>query len=227
MELEYGKEDKCDDDSGGSDALECNELETSEYVPHGLEYSDDEDILIDIDSDEEALRSLFPRDKSRKNMVPSGPEKPDILMCTESKGKILLQHYAKARKAFTDKQQTAHVKSEKSLSKSSLFTGKQNERLCTMVEVEKSGLIADQTFKSKDLPQLRISEEANLRGINTIAIRSDHTNLTVIGVNFYVNATFSEKVGWRVQTSIVGKVMPSSRSHQRISKMQQLRRKGK
>ena len=71
-----------------------------------------------------------------------------------------------------------------------------------MVEVKKSGLIANQTFKSKDLLQLHISEEANLRGINTIAIQSDHTNLTIIGVNFYVNATFSEKVGWRVQTSI-------------------------
>jgi hypothetical protein len=71
-----------------------------------------------------------------------------------------------------------------------------------MVEVEKSGLIANQTFKSKDLLQLCISEQANLRGINTIAIQSDHTNLIVIGVNFYVNATFSEKVGWRVQTSI-------------------------
>ncbi len=52
-----------------------------------------------------------------------------------------------------------------------------------MVEVEKSGLIANQTFKSKDLLQLHISEEANLHDINTIAIQNDHTNLTVIGVN--------------------------------------------
>ncbi len=71
-----------------------------------------------------------------------------------------------------------------------------------MGEVEKSGLITNQTFKSKEFLQLHISEEANLRGINTYAIQSDHTNLTVIGVNFYVNATFSEKVGWRFQTSI-------------------------
>ncbi len=41
--------DECDDDSGGSDASECNELETSEYVPHGFEYSDDDNVLIDID----------------------------------------------------------------------------------------------------------------------------------------------------------------------------------
>ncbi len=94
------------------------------------------------------------------------------------------------------------MKSDKSLSKSSSFTGEQNDQLCTMNKVEKSGLIDNQTFKSKDVLQLRISEEANLHGINTIAIRSDHTNVTVIGIYFYVNATFSEKVGWRVQTAI-------------------------
>jgi hypothetical protein len=159
-----------DDDSGASDAPECNDSETFEYVPHGLEYSDDDDILIDIDSDEEELRSSFSRDKSRKNIGPGGPEKPDVSMCTESEGKVLLQRYAKARKAYTDKQRTAHVKGDKSLSKSSSFTGEQNDQLCTMIEVEKFGLIANQTFKSKDLLQLRISEEANLRGINTIAI---------------------------------------------------------
>ncbi len=194
--------DKCDDDSDGSDASECKELETSKYVPHGLEYSDDDNILIDIDSDEEELRSSFPRDKTRKNMVLGGLKKPDVSMCTESKEKVLLQHYAKARKAYTDKQQTACVKSDKSLSESSSFTGKQNDQLCIMNKVEKSGLIDNQTFKSKDVLQLHISEEANLHGINTIAIRSDHTNVTVIGINFYVNATFSEKVGWRVQTTI-------------------------
>jgi hypothetical protein len=161
---------ECDDDSGSSDALECNELETSKYMPHGLEYSHNDDILIDIDSDEEVQRSSFSRDKSRKNMVSGGPKKPDVSMCTEFEGKVLLQSYAKARRAYTDKQQTACVKSDKSLSKSSLFTVEQNEQLCTMVKVEKSGLIANQTFKSKDLLQLRISEEANLCGINTIAI---------------------------------------------------------
>jgi hypothetical protein len=123
-------------------------------------------------------------------------------MCTESKGKVLLQRYAKARKAYTDKQRTAHVKSNKSRSKSSSFTGKQNEELCTMNKVEKSCLIDNHTFKSKDVLQLRISEEANLRGITTIAIQNDHTNVTVIGINFYVNATFSEKVGWTVHTVI-------------------------
>jgi hypothetical protein len=72
LESEYGKDktvneskyeydselagDKCDDDSGGSDASECNESDISKHVSHGLEYLDDNDILIDIDSDEEALK---------------------------------------------------------------------------------------------------------------------------------------------------------------------------
>ncbi len=158
------------DESGGSDALECKDLETSKYVPHGLEYLDNDDILIDIDLDVEELRSSFPRDKSRKNLIPGGPQKRDVSMCTESKRKVLLQHYSKAWKAYTDKQRTACVKSDKSWSKSSSFTGEQNEQLCTMNEVEKSGLIDNQTFKSKDVLQLRISDEANLHGINTIAI---------------------------------------------------------
>jgi hypothetical protein len=116
------------------------------------------------------LRSLFPRDKSRKNIVPGGPQKPGMSMCTESKGMVLLQRYAKVRKAYTDKQQTACVKSNKPWLKSSSFTGKQNEQLHTMNEVEKSCLIDNQTFKLKDVLQLCISEEANLRGITTIAI---------------------------------------------------------
>jgi hypothetical protein len=102
------------DESGGSDAPECKESETSKYVPHGLEYLDDDDILIDIDSDVEEIRSLFPREKSRKNIIPGGPQKPDMSMCTELEGKVLLQHYAKARKAYSQ-------------SKSSSFTGEQNE----------------------------------------------------------------------------------------------------
>ncbi len=71
-----------------------------------------------------------------------------------------------------------------------------------MNKVDKSGLIDNQTFKSKDVLQLSISVESNLCGINTIAIWSDHTNVTVIGIIFYVNATFSEKVGWTVHTAI-------------------------
>jgi hypothetical protein len=105
------------DELGGSDVSECMESETSEYVPHGLEYLNDNYILIDIDSEEDELTLLFPRDKSRKNIFPGGPQKPDVSMCTESGAKVFLQSYAKARKAYTDKQQIACVKSDKSLLK--------------------------------------------------------------------------------------------------------------
>jgi hypothetical protein len=81
-----------------------------------------------------------------------------------------------------------------------LLASRMNE--ITMNKVEASCLIDNQTFKSKDVLQLYISEEANLRGITTVAIQSGHTNVTVIGFNFYFNAPFSEKVGWTVHTAI-------------------------
>jgi hypothetical protein len=56
LKYEYkSSRDDCDandmfgrDDSGGSDVSECKESVTSKYVPHGLEYLDNDDILIDI-----------------------------------------------------------------------------------------------------------------------------------------------------------------------------------
>ena len=58
------------------------------------------------------------------------------------------------------------------------------------------------TFQSKDVLQLQIAEETNLRGITTRAVQSDSTNLAVIDTNFYVNAKFSDKFGWTVHSAI-------------------------
>ena len=71
-----------------------------------------------------------------------------------------------------------------------------------MSVVENHGLVKGDTFKNKNLLQLCISEEANLRGISTRANRSDVINLTVVGINFYVNATFHEHSGWVVHTAV-------------------------
>lgn len=87
--------------------------------------------------------------------------------------------------------------------KATACSGDQTEQLCTMNKVEKYHLIENQTFKSKEVIQLRISEEANLHTIATVVDQSDHhTNLTAIGLNFYGDATFSEKVGWTNQSAI-------------------------
>jgi hypothetical protein len=71
-----------------------------------MEFSDDDnDILLDVDSEEDdLLRSSFPRDISKKNRVLGGPQKPDLSNCTKSEAQVLMKRYSAARKAFTDKQ---------------------------------------------------------------------------------------------------------------------------
>ena len=49
--------------------------------------------------------------------------------------------------------------------------GDQNEQLRPMSVVEGNRLVDGDTFKNKNVLQLRISEEANLRGITTRANR--------------------------------------------------------
>jgi hypothetical protein len=63
-----------------------------DYKPDGLVFSDDKDYLLDIDYDleEERLRSSFPKNKKRMNIIPSGPQPPDLSMYPESEQRVVL-----------------------------------------------------------------------------------------------------------------------------------------
>ncbi len=65
-----------------------------------------------------------------------------------------------------------------------------------MQEVDSHPLLAGHTFPGKDILHLRIAEEAMYRGIATRINHSDDTNLTVVGINFYVWALFTTVSGW-------------------------------
>jgi len=68
----------------------CASLSSSDkdtdYKPDGLVFSDDEDYLLDIDydSEEEQLRSSFPKNKKPMNIIPGGPQPPDLSVYPES-----------------------------------------------------------------------------------------------------------------------------------------------
>ena len=85
---------------------------------------------------------------------------------------------------------------------SATVSADQIEQLRPMSVVENHRLVEGDIFKKKNVLQLRISEEANLRGITTRDNRSDVMNLTVIGINVYVNATFHEHSHWVVHTAV-------------------------
>ena len=201
-----GRDDSSEEESDAPVSLH-SEGSDAAYVPRGVDFSDDDnDILLDVDSEEDdLLRSSFPRDTSKKNRVLGGPQKPDLSHCTKSEAQVLVKRYSAARKAFTDKRQLLWVKADKSFLSESITSscsGVGTPTLLPMKQVEESRLIENQVFLSKEILQLRIAEEANLRGIATHASRSDCTNLTTIGFNFYVHATFSERYGWTVHGSV-------------------------
>ncbi len=81
-QLQYGGDDGkyASDHSNALDDL-CAYLDNDEdYKPNGLVFSDDDNFLIDIDYDleDEQLRSSFPKNKSRMNIIPGGPEPPNL-----------------------------------------------------------------------------------------------------------------------------------------------------
>jgi hypothetical protein len=61
--------------------------------------------------------------------------------------------------------------------------------------MESHRLLKDHTFQLKEMFQIRIAEEVNLRVIKVKTIRSDANNLILTGWNFYVCATYSVQYG--------------------------------
>jgi hypothetical protein len=156
------------DAASGAKVDEC-------FAPEGLVYSDDEAYLFEVESDDE-FRTSFPKDVVRKNIIPGGPTKPDLRNMTETAAKIVLKAYAKEL--------------------SSGFSGHNNKQIRTMTDVESNRLVEDHIFATKEILNLRIAEEANLRCIKVKVERSDPTNLIVVGFKFYVSGSFSENAGW-------------------------------
>ncbi len=125
------------------------------------------------------------------NIIPGGPEPPNLSKYPKPERDAVLAAYLVKRKAFTNRDCHRHVKKSKSEAKlSGTVSGVQIEQLQCMSEVETHCLLEGDTFKNKEVLQLRISKEANLRGISFRAHRSDLMNLIVVGINFYVNALF-------------------------------------
>ena len=86
-----------------------------------------------------------------------------------------------------------------------------------MTDVELNRLEEGHMFATKDILNLRIAEEANLRCIKIKVERSDPTNLIIVGYDFYVSGSFSESAGWTAHIVVcregddLSKIPPSQR----------------
>jgi hypothetical protein len=153
--------------------------------------------------EDERLQSSFPNNKLRMNIIPGGPEPSDLSKYPESEWDAVLAAYLIKRRAITDRDCHRHMKKSKLETKlSGTVSGAQIEQLHPMSEVETHHLLEGDTFKNKEVLQLCISEEANLRGISTRAHRSNLMNLIIVGISFYVNALFFEHSDWVVHTAV-------------------------
>jgi hypothetical protein len=113
-------------------------------------------------------------------------------MYPESEQQAVLDAYTANRKLFTDRSHHQRVKNKNSEANlSATVSADQIEQLRPMSRVEAHRLVDGDSFKNK-----------NLRGITMRANRSDVMNLTIVGINFYVNATFHEHSGWVVHTAV-------------------------
>ena len=75
-----------------------------------MDFSDDDDALdIHIDSEDE-LRTSFPKNKLRKNMILGGPQAPDPAGLTEDEYQKLYRKFRRDRKRFTDKKRNESAK---------------------------------------------------------------------------------------------------------------------
>ena len=115
---------------------------------------------------------------------------------------IGLHHTAKDRKAYTDKQHCACIKAVQSVSHLSGYSGHNSTPLRTIKDVESNHLEEDHTIATKDIPNLCIAEEVNLRSIKIKVEHSDGRNFIVVGINFYVSGSFSENGGWKANTVV-------------------------
>ncbi len=203
-QLQYGGDDgkQAFDHSDASDHLCASLDDDMDYKPNGLILSDDDNFLIDINSasEDEQLRTSFPKIKLQMNIIPGGPKPPDLSKYPESEQEAVLAAYLTKSKAFTDRDCHRCVKkSMLEVKLSATVSGAQIEQLRPMSKVENHRLLEGDTFKNKEL---RISKEENLRGITTRANRSDLMSLIIVGINFYVNASFYEHSGWVVHTAV-------------------------
>jgi hypothetical protein len=192
-----------------SEESKSDKSDESEYIlPEGLAYSDDDDVvLLEIDSDDEAMKG-FPRDTSKnKTYNRDGPQPPNLERYPEDDRQEVLDAYKKKRKAFNDQMRKKRAKLAREGVEGggvnpSDFKGWNVERLRTMDEVETHPLKVGHTFSSRDILYLRVAEEANHRGIVIRVNRSDDQQFVASGIEFYVRATFADKCGWVVTAAV-------------------------
>ena len=147
--------DNDEDDKEPADDKE--DEDDDDLAADGLDFSDDDDALgIQIDSEDE-LRTSFPKNKLRKNMILGGPKAPDPAGLTEDEYQKLYTKFRRERKRYTDKKRTESAKRSQVFGGTSgQYSGCCDEQLRSLNEVDSHPLETGHTFPGKDILHLHL-----------------------------------------------------------------------
>jgi hypothetical protein len=115
---------------------------------------------------------------------------------SQSQADDAMHEWKIALKAYTDNLNRLRKKGSHILEGVVDYTGDQSPTIRKMTVVEQRRLVVGHNFPTRSLLLLRIAEEANLCVIPMSIIRSDNRQLLVVGDQFYVHGSCSDKHGW-------------------------------
>ena len=126
------------------------------------------------------------------------PEKPDCSEMMEEDAFDAMKHWKKQCKVWTDRHARRCRRNMSSLGIGDFLTYSCDacpiHRLMSVIQ--QCCLVVGDTFQLKETLSMHIAEEANLRGVEISMVHSNKFQLLVVGVEFYVQASFSECKGW-------------------------------
>ena len=196
------------DDSSTSEYKPKEDHSDEDYSDQNLDETYDlfesEDFLNDLmaETNEDGNDSKPKANRTPKGKKDLGPQKPDVAGMSTSEAEHAMREWKIARKAYTDNLNRSRKKGSHILEGVVDYSGDQSPTIRKMTVVEQRRLVVGHNFPTRSLLLLRIAEEANLRFIHISIIRSDNRQLLVIGDQFYVRGSCSDKHGW-VATKVV------------------------
>ena len=131
------------------------------------------------------------------------PTKPDVAGLTKKEADEELIAWKKQRKAWYDRRRKMKLENNSLLADSIDYGGDLTSSIRIMTTVESRRLRVCDNFPTKEIAQIRIAEEANLKGLTVTTLRSDNTQVIVVGHNFYVKENNTTKKGWVVTKRVI------------------------
>jgi hypothetical protein len=192
-------DNEADDDGSQSSTMEAGGKGTGGKLKERaavllFHYSnDDYDHLYDedIDKDEKRIENSDSNKRVKVgrggvNLIPGGPNPPNCNGMTPDEADATKKTYTIERQKFREKRRRERLRAAKgALFDKKDYTGDVTPTLCPMAQVINFHLKKGHSFPDKDLIVLRITEEANFRGISFPTDKSDELKLYCCGPKIF------------------------------------------